>query len=113
MFWNKKPEPNKELALGLEELTSLFKRGYLIFPVAELPFIKNELLRPYIEQQRLNDNSVEAERINIALKSKGEKIRRAREQYKEDFLKLEREGKDTDLVKAKLEILDKLMEGVE
>ena len=48
-----------------------------------------------------------------ALKSKGEKIRKAWNQYKEDLLLLEKQNKDTSVVKAKLEVLDKLMEGIE
>jgi hypothetical protein len=79
----------------------------------DLNKLKKELERPMVEYGWSKTQAEEADKINKALQSKGEKIRRARDTYREDLLKAEREGKNTELLKAKLEILDKLMDGVE
>ena len=70
-------------------------------------------MRPMMEEGWNKTNAEEADRINKALESKGEKVRQAWEKYKDEKLVLEREHKDTKSVNDKLEILDILMEGVE
>ena len=70
-------------------------------------------MRPMMEESWSKTNAETAEKINKALESKGEKVRQAWERYKEEKLALEREQKDTKLIEAKLEILNKLMEGTE
>lgn len=72
--------------------------------------LKKELMRPMTEENWGKTNAVEADKINTALSSKGEKVRKAWNRYKDTLLQLERQGKDTQLVKAKLEVLDLLME---
>ena len=77
-----------------------------------------ELQRPRMEKELAANNAKEADKINRALTSKGEKVRKAWKRYKEDKLALERKGDKVDktqlaLINAKLEILDVLMEGVE
>ena len=68
-------------------------------------------MRPMMEEGWNKTNAEQADKINQALESKGEKIRQAWEKYKDEKLALEREHKDTSLVNSKLEILDILMEG--
>lgn len=85
----------------------------LYFKNINNPRLKREILFPLLEIRWTKNYMEEAERINRALESKGEKIRKAREQYKNELLTLERGKKDTSLIKAKLEILDILMEGIE
>jgi hypothetical protein len=85
--------------------------NYLTGKENDLKKLKIDLMRPLIEQNWDKTDAKEAEKINLALKSKGAKIYRAWNQYKEDLLLLEKQGKDTSLVKAKLEVLNKLVEG--
>lgn len=87
--------------------------SYLGGKEPDLKKLKLELMRPQIEEGWAKTNAEQAEKINKALESKGEKIRNAWEKYKDEKLTLEREQKDTSLVDAKLEILDILMEGIE
>lgn len=120
MFWKKTPIEIKPIEIKLSgdltELLALFRvflTNYLIGKDADLRKLRTEIMRPLIEQQWDKRNAEEAEKINQALKSKGEKIHRAWNKYKEELLELRRQKKDTQLVEAKLEILDILMEGVE
>lgn len=116
MFWNKHVEIKPleiKLSGEINELLSLFRIGlvsYLTNQEVDLKRLKLELMRPLLEAEWKKTNAEEAEKINRALISKGEKIRKAWERYKDELLTLQREGKNTDLVKAKLEILDVLME---
>ena len=75
--------------------------------------LKKMMMEPIVKEDWDKKHAEEAERINRALESKGERIRQARERYKEDKIRLEREEKDTKFVDAKLEVLDKLVEGIE
>jgi len=75
--------------------------------------LKQSLMRPFVEEGWKENNAKKSIAINKAIESKGEKIRRAWENYKQEKLKLEREHKTTAYVDAKLEILNILMEGVE
>ena len=72
--------------------------------------LKWKILIALLEIRWSKNYAQEAERINVALASKGERIRKAWEQYKEDLLTLQREQKDTKIVETKLEVLNKLME---
>jgi hypothetical protein len=111
---------NQEYSDKLFELMSAFLRwnkeislvSFLGGKEPDLKKLKTELMRPMIEEGWNKTNAEQADKINKALSSKGEKIRQAWEKYKDDKLTLEREGKDTKLVDSKLEILNKLMEGV-
>ena len=73
--------------------------------------LRRELFKFSIENVWDKKHAEEADKINKALESKGEKIRQAWEKYKDEKLALEREKKDTHLIDAKLEILNILMEG--
>lgn len=84
---------------------------YLSGKESEIKKARMEFIKPLLQQEWDKTNSQEAEKINKALESKGEKIRKAREQYKEDLLNAQKTKKDTSLILAKLEVLDKLMEG--
>lgn len=114
-------EQHQEYSDKLFEILSSFLRwnkeislvSYLGGKEPDLKKLKQELERPMIEAEWAKTNSLEAEKINQALSSKGEKIRQAREKYKDEKLALEREHKDASLVNAKLEILNILMEGAE
>ena len=111
MFWNKKVE--LKLSGDLNELVSLlriFLADYLLGKEPDLKKLRIELMRPMLETTWDKNHAQEAEKINKSLESKGEKIRRAWEQYKEDLLEAEKKGKDVSLIKAKLEVLDKLVE---
>ncbi len=118
MWWDKKVEIKPieiKLSGDLNEILSVFRIGlvsYLTGKEQDLKKLKIELMRPLIEAEWDKTNAKEAERINKALDSKGEKIRKAWNQYKEDLLLLEKQNKDTSVVKAKLEVLEKLMEGI-
>jgi phenylalanyl-tRNA synthetase alpha subunit len=118
MFWNKKPE-NVVVNIKLDEsfkepvsLLRIFLANYLTGKEDDLKKLKRDLLQPLVEQNWDKTNAQLADKINTALKSKGEKIRLAWEQYKGDLLVAEREGKETQLIKAKLEVLEKLVEEV-
>lgn len=111
MFWNKKVE--LKLSGDLNELVSLlriFIADYLLSKEPDLKKLRIELMRPMLEANWDKNHAQEAEKINKSLNTKGEKIRRAWEQYKEDLLDAEKRGKDTSLIKAKLEVLTKLVE---
>ena len=111
---------NQEYGDKLFEILSAFLRwnkeislvSFLGGKEPDLKKLKLELMRPMMEEGWSKTNAEQADKINKALLSKGEKVRQAWEKYKEEKLKLEREGKDTRLVDSKLEILDVLMEGV-
>ena len=75
--------------------------------------LKWKILFALLEIRWTKNYSQEAERINRALESKGEKIRKTWEEYKNDLLTLQREKKNTNFVEAKLEVLDKLIDGIE
>ena len=87
--------------------------SYLGGKEPDLKKLKLELMRPQMEENWAKANAEEADRINKALESKGEKVRRAWEKYKDEKLALGREKRDTSMVDAKLEILNILTEGVE
>lgn len=86
--------------------------SYLGGKEPDLKKLKFELMRPMMEESWAKTNAEQSDKINKALNSKGEKIRIAWGQYKEDLLVAEREGRDTLLIKSKLEVLEKLMEGI-
>ncbi len=112
---------NQEYGDKLFEILSAFLRwnkeislvSYLGGKELDLKKLKLELMRPMMEEGWSKTNAEQADKINKALESKGEKVRQAWEKYREEKLRLEREGKDTRLVNSKLEILDVLMEGIE
>ncbi len=116
MWFNKKVEVKPieiKLTGELDEILKFFRIflvNYLIGKENDLKKLKIELMRPVIEDNFLEGNAKQAERINQALASKGDKVRKAWEKYKDEKLTLQRENKDTKLVDAKLEILDILME---
>lgn len=95
---------NKEISL-----VSAISRGKDV----DLTKLKQELMKPMIEEGWAQKRATEAERINKAIDSKGEKVRKAWDKYKEERLRLERESRSTEFVDAKLEILNILMEGVD
>jgi hypothetical protein len=107
MFWKKQKD---EDTLG--EIARLFRSGYIIMPVADIPILKRALIKPYLELEWAKQHAKDADKINRALESKGEEIRQARDQYREDLLAAQREGKDTKLIEAKLDILNRLVEDV-
>jgi hypothetical protein len=122
MFWKKKEIKVDKVVFELrcdEQLTELLKTfriflaDYLIGKESDLKKLRIELMRPLLEEQWKQTDAIQAEKINRALESKGEKIRKNWNQYKEDLLQLQKQGKDTKFVESKLEVLDKLMEGVE
>jgi len=114
-FWQK----DVKIA-ALEAEAKVYARAYqdlvellaALHGTRDLKKLHRELQRPEMEASWRASQAKEAERINKALESKGEKIRQARDRYKNELLKLERELKDTSVVKAKLEILNILLEGV-
>jgi len=95
---------NKEISL-----VSYISKGKDI----DLTKLKQELTRPMVEEGWAQKRAREAEKINKALDSKGDKVRKAWERYREEKLRLEREEKSTELVDSKLDILNILMEGVD
>ena len=105
---------NKQLFEILESFLRWNKEislvSYLGGKEPDLKKLKIELMRPMMEENWNKNHAEEAEKINKALESKGEKIRKARDQYQEDFLVAQREGKDTQVIEAKLEVLNKLVE---
>ena len=111
-------EAHKEYTTNLFEILGAFLRwnkeislvSYLGGKEPDLNKLKRELERPLVEEGWAKTHAEEAEKINKALESKGEKVRKAWEQYKEDLLEAERTGKDTQFIKAKLEVLEKLVE---
>lgn|SRR3990167_1979303 len=121
MFFKKQIIPEKiilevkcdERLIELLNLFRVFIANYLTGKESDLRKLKLEIMRPIIENQWDKTNAEEADRISRALESKGEKVRKAYEQYKDDLLTSEKQHKDTSLIKAKLEILEKLLEGVE
>lgn len=125
MWWKKtttefKPIEVKPIEIKISgevhEILAIVRIGlvnYLTNKEQDLKKLKLELMRPLIESSWDKTNAEEADKINKALTSKGEKIRKAWTQYKEDLLLSEKQHKDTSLIKAKLEVLEKLMEGVE
>lgn len=117
MWWKRKAEPVVfNLPSDFNELLKVVRIGlvaYLTGKEGDLRKLKLEILRPILEEQWKEKSAEEAEKINRALESKGEKIRKAWEGYKEDLLEAEKTGKPTETIKAKLEVLNKLMEGVE
>lgn len=72
--------------------------------------LKWKIISALLEIYWTKNYAQEAERINKALASKGEKVRKAWEEYKGDLLILQREHKDTQFIEAKLEVLNKLLE---
>ena len=91
---------NKEITL----VDHLSKGGDI-----NLSRLKKELERPMVEEEWAKKHAQETTKINQALSSQGEKIRKAWERYKDEKLSLERQGKDTKFVDAKLEVLNVLM----
>src|SRR3990167_2821815 len=110
-------EAHKEYTSKLFEILGAFLRwnkeislvGYLGGKEPDLNKLKRELEKPFVEEGWAKTHAAEAEKINQALESKGEKIRKAWEQYQEDLLEAERTGKDVQFIKAKLEVLEKLV----
>lgn len=86
--------------------------SYLGGKEPDLKKLKLELMRPMMEENWAKTNSSEAEKINKALESKGERVRQAWAKYKDEKMALERAKQDTKLVDAKLEVLEILMEGM-
>lgn len=115
MFFNKKIIYEIKLDSQINELLKtvrLFLVSYLTGKENDFKKLKLDIMQPLLTQQWNENAAKEAEKINKALGSKGEKIRKAWNQYKEDLLEAQRMKKDTKLIEAKLEVLDKLMEGV-
>lgn len=114
-------EQHREYSDKLFEILASFLRwnkeislvSYLGGKEPDLRKLKLELMRPQMEENWGKTNAVEADKINKALESKGEKVRQAWLKYKDDKMSLERAKQDTKLVDAKLEVLDILMEGAE
>lgn len=114
-------EQHQEYSNKLFEILASFLRwnkeislvSYLGGKEPDLKKLKLELMRPMMEEGWNKTNAEQADKINKALESKGEKIRQAWEKYRDEKLALEREHKDTSSVNSKLEILNILMEGVE
>ena len=112
---------HQEYSDKLFEILSAFLRwnkeislvSYLGGKEPDLKKLKLELMRPMMEEGWNKTNAEQAEKINKALESKGEKVRQAWERYKDEKLSLEREHKDTKSVDDKLEVLNILMEGAE
>ena len=112
---------HQEYTDKLFEILSAFLRwnkeislvSYLGGKEPDLKKLKLELMRPMMEENWNKTNAEQADKINKALESKGEKVRKAWEQYKDDLLVAEREHRDTKEIKAKLEVLEKLVEGTE
>jgi len=71
--------------------------------------LKRELLRPMNESNWAKTNADEAERINKALESNGEKVRKKRQDIKEKLLAEERQGKDTTITKQHLDFLNSII----
>lgn len=86
---------------------------HLIGNESDIRKARMEFIKPLLEKQWDATNAKEDERIQKALNSKADKIRKAREIYKDDLLIAEKQGKPTELIKAKLEILEKLVEGID
>ena len=123
-MWFKKEKPvvnnisvdfkvNDKLISEFISVCRILLTQYLTTNESDFKKLKIDIMRPILEQQWLDGNAQEADRINKALNSKGEKIRKAWLQYKDDLLALQREHKDTAVIEAKLEVLSKLMEGIE
>ena len=114
-------EQHQEYSNKLFEILASFLRwnkeislvSYLGGKEPDLKKLKLELMRPMMEEGWNKTNAEQADKINKALESKGEKIRQAWEKYRDEKLALEREHKDTSSVNSKLEILNILMEGTE
>ncbi len=114
-------EQHQEYSDKLFEILASFLRwnkemslvSYLGGKEPDLKKLKLELMRPQMEENWAKTNAEQADKINKALESKGEKVRQAWKKYKDEKLALEREHKDTSSVNSKLEILNILMEGIE
>ena len=96
---------NKEISL-----VSHFTKGKDL----DLTKLKTHMEKPIHEAGFMKQNAHDAMRINEALASKGEKVRKAWESYRDEKLALERQGDKVDkvrlaIVNAKLEVLNKLV----
>ena len=84
-------EQHREYSDKLFEILASFLRwnkeislvSYLGGKEPDLKKLKLELMRPQMEENWAKTNSAEAERINKALESKGEKVRQAWLKYKD------------------------------
>ncbi len=74
--------------------------------------LKRELMKPYLEEKWSIEKAKQAEDINKVLNSKGEEIRKKREQLQSDYLEADRKGRKDDalIYKAQYEILDRILE---
>ena len=74
----------------------------------ELGKIKQELMRPYLDEKYALDRANQADKINNTLQTRGEEIRKLKEEKYNQYIKLQREGMDFIAIKAQYDILQLL-----
>ena len=74
----------------------------------ELGKIKLELMKPYLDEKYMINRAEQAEKINQTLQSTGELIRKRKQELYDEYIKLQREGKNFNDSKVKYEILQEL-----
>lgn len=104
---------NDKVLLGFLDSVKALLTIHLIGNESDIRKARMEFIRPLLEKEWNKTDAKEDERIQKALESKADKIRKSWEGYKEDLLIAEKQNKPTELIKAKLEVLDKLMEGID
>ena len=76
----------------------------------DLDNLKRTLIQPILEERWKEEKEKKVKETEEVLKSRGQKILEMRNDMYQRFLRLDREGKDTTLLKAQLELLDKILE---
>lgn len=76
----------------------------------DLSNLKRTLMQPILEERWKETKDKKTAEVEQILQTKGQKLLEMREDMHQRFLKLDREGKDTTLLKAQLEIMDSILE---
>ena len=76
----------------------------------DLDNLKRTLIQPILEERWKESKKEKAAEVEQTLQTKGHKLLAMREEMHQRFLKLDREGKDTTLLKAQIEIIDNILE---
>lgn len=74
----------------------------------ELGKVKQELMKPYLDEKYKEDRANQTEKINQLLQTKGEEIRKLKDEKYNEYIKLQREGREFNTIKAQYDILQLL-----
>lgn len=74
--------------------------------------LKRAIMQPILEERIKESEKIQGQKIEENIKTKGLEILTEKKRLEEEYLKLNREGKDTKIIEGKLEMMKLIMETV-